>query len=464
MTTTTHDTTPQPGKLCTGADIKTAKPQAKPYAMRFGNGLYLWVTPAGTKSWRVNYHVDGRHQIATLGRWPDVSISDAKAKREAMRQDIREGGDPSVALKAKREERRAATATTLRAMAEAWMAARSGRWAPNYARNMPGRLARHIYPAFGDLPIASITKDMIKARLLAIRADSAAMAVHMQQHLAGVFDYAVDHDKVAFNPVRQLSRWLPTRDASEINKRAHVSTIEDARRVLRLVEAVPSHAGLFLGHRFLALTGVRKAEALGARWSEFSDDATVWTIPAARMKGKVRHVVPLAPQAIEVVQVARALQAATGKRSQYVFPTHYTTGRVTRSGERDHAAEWAQRKAARTAAPLDRCVDGTAINKVMDRALAGSGLAHTPHGWRYTFSTLTNESDHRLQQLVEVALAHSTKSRIGRIYDESEHLAPRRVIACAWADRLLKGAPTAWALVGLRRPKAADVIEFREAA
>jgi integrase len=466
MTTTTNTSQPQAGKLYTGTEIKLLKPQAKPYAARFGNGLYLWVTPTGTKSWRVNYHVDGKHQIATLGRWPDVSVSDAKAKRAAIREDIRTGGDPSVALRQLRAARQEAGAATVQAMSEAWIEAASRKWSANYRRNVPGRMAKHVYPAIGDLPIASVSKESIKTLLNTIGTTAPSMAVHIQQHLAGVFDYAVDHDKLTVNPIRQLRRWLPTRDFASVDKRAHVSTIEDARRVLQLVESSDSHPGLILGHRLLALTGLRKTEALGARWSEFNDDLSVWTIPASRMKGKQQHVVPLAPQAADVVRVARALQAATGKRSDYVFPTHHTARRVPRLvGVRDYAAEHARRVAARTASPLDRCVDSTAINKVMDRALAKGGMAnaHTPHGWRYTFSTLTNESDIRLQHLVEVALAHSTKTRIGRIYDESQHVEARRVIACTWADRLLVGATSPWSLVGLRRPRTA-VVELKEAA
>ena len=438
MTTTRPKTLPQAGKLCTGADIKTAKPGV----LRFGNGLYLHVSPKGTKSWRVNYHVNGRHQITTLGRWPDVSVSDAKAKRAAIREDVRTGGDPSVALKLKREERRAATATTVRAMAEAWIVAKSAKWSPNYRRDVPLRLRLHVYPVIGDLPVASVTKDTVKALLIRLADKSIAMSAHIQGHLTGVFDYAVDHDKVANNPLLQLRRWLPKRGMED--KRAHVSTIEDARRVLKLIEAEDTRPSLILGHRFLALTGVRKTEALGACWSEFNADLSAWTIPAVRMKAKQQHVVPLAPQAIEVVRVARALQAATGEISEFVFP-----------------ASWMR------SAPTLGCITGSALNKVMVRALTRGGMAgrHTPHGWRYTFSTAMNESDHTLQQLVEVALAHTTKTWIGRIYDESQHLGPRRVIACAWADRLLEGAPSPWSLVGLQRPKqSADIIELREAA
>jgi integrase len=428
-----------PSRLCKGSEIRALKPSRTPY--RFGNGLYLVVTPAGTKSWQVRYRgLDGRAAATSIGRWPAVSFEDAKLKREAMRLAKHDGIDPVATAKAQRLERREAQAATFQVMAENWIEEMEPRWRPNYRRVIPGRLRLHAFPAIGDVPVAELTQDHVRAVVKSIK--TASMKVTIKCHISSVLDYAVANGRAAHNVAKLIARYLPTRDFTKDKPRAHVATIEEARRVLELVErtdTLPSRSmALLLAHRFLALTGVRKMEALGARWDEFDDAVTVWTIPAARMKGGKRgHVVPLAPQAAEVIRVARAWQAVNGQRSEYVFP----------SRERGVG-----------------CVAGASLNKVMVIALKRGGMAgrHVPHGWRATFATLTNESDHTMALLVEKALAHRTRSEVAGRYDHSVHVEPRRLIACAWADMLLDGAWSAWTLAGLPVP-GSNVVQLDDA-
>jgi integrase len=435
---------PTKSRLYKGSEIRALKPADKPYVCRFGHGLYLWVTPNGTKSWQVRYRgLNDKTAGTMIGRWPTMTFDDAKAKREEMRLAKRAGTDPVITAKTQRLERREAQAATFRVMAEGWIEEMAPKWSANYRRVIPGRLRLHAFPEIGDVPVAELTQDHVRAAVKSVA--TASMKVIIKGHISSVLDYAVANGRAPHNVARLIARYLPTRDFTKDKPRVHVETIEAARKVLELVErtdTLPSRSmPLLLAHRFLALTGVRKMEALGARWDEFDAALTTWSIPAARMKGGKRgHIVPLAPQAAEVIRAARAWQAVNGQRSDHVFA----------SRERGVG-----------------CVNGQSLNKVMSLALARGGLAgaHVPHGWRATFATLTNESDHTIALLVEKALAHKTRSEVASRYDHSAHIEPRRLIACAWADMLLADAPSAWSLIGLPAPRAKVVqLDARRAA
>lgn len=436
MSTTIPGLRQQAGKLATGADIKTTKPGAK---LRFGNGLYLSVSPAGTKSWQLHYHIAGKHQMATLGRWPELGIGEAKAAREEIRRTIRAGGDPALDRQERRTARLEGNAATVRTIGAAWISrAREARgWSASYAAHTALRLANHVYPAIGDRPVGRVTTHEIEALIYDLSGRFRSQAVHVRQNLQLLFDFALRRDLVTVNPVRKIAEDLPKRvrgDAREVG-RAHVTTIEDARAVLQAVEVGDAAPFLKLGHRLIALTAVRKMEALDAQWSELTEaaDGMTWTIPAARMKGRRgqrrEHVIPLAPAAADVFRAAHELAALQGIASGFVFPGRGGGG-----------------------------VTDSALNHVLNRVgLAGR---HMVHGWRATFSTILNEADPVAYRVIDVMLAHKAFGEVEARYNKATFLEERRRLACVWADQLLLGAPTASALAGM----VSNVVQLREAA
>jgi integrase len=445
MTTTTHNRPQQAGKLASGADIKTAKPGAK---LRFGNGLYLLVSPTGTKSWQVHYHVAGRHQATIVGRWPDLGIVEAKAAREAIRQTVRAGDDPAHERTEKRTARIEANAATVRVVAERWIeiAQEARGWSANYTAQTAQRLANHVLPVIGERPIGRVTTHEIEALIGGLLKRLRSQAVHVRQHMQLLFDYALRHDLVTVNPVRKIAADLPKRvagDPREVSQ-AHVETIAEARTVLAAMEATPCSPFAALAHRLIALTAVRKLEGVEAQWSEVSEgaDGMTWTIPAARMKGrrgqKREHVIPLSPQAADVFRAARTLAVSLGVNSPSVFPGRGNRGNLERSG----------------------------LNDVMRRALASVDLAgrHTVHGWRATFSTICNEADPGAYRVIDVMLAHKAFGAVESRYNKATFLAERRRMATAWADQLLDGAPSAFEIAGLDEPTTSNVVQLREAA
>jgi integrase len=198
--------------------------------------------------------------------------------------------------------------------------------------------------------------------------------------------------------------------------------LDEAREVLRCAEAEPAHPVTKLALRLLALTAVRPGEIRGATWREFEQldgDQPLWRIPAARMKMKQEHLVPLSRQAVAVITAVRSL---TG-RGPLVFPN----------------ARHAHR-------PMSENAIGYLLNR------AGYHSRHVPHGWRATFSTIMNERYQHDRQVIDLMLAHAPKDKTESAYNRAAHMPRRRELAQSWADLLLHHAPEAAALVhGPRR-------------
>jgi integrase len=428
----------QANSIATYQQLKSAVAGRKPGRFRFGKGLYAIVTATGNAAWRCNYLRDGRNQVATLGHFPAMGVKEAEAARVAVRHTVQQGGDPGAAKHAAKVERKTADTNTVEAVGRAWIAAKADGWTPTYKVEVERRLRLHVLPKIGDVPVKLVDAKAIEDVVLGVRRFR-AQAVHVRQHLGGLFRYAVAHRMVAFNPVQEIAEYLPKRVRGDERERpqAAVRTIEGARAILAAVEAVNALPSSLLSHRLIALTAVRKREATEAEWSEVDFQAATWTIPARRMKGrrgqKRDHVVTLAPQALEVLQAARRLAPAG---SALVFP-------ATRGQALDHSA----------------------LNALIVAALARAGLAgrHTVHGWRSTFSTILNEADPTNYRIIDIALAHKAFGAVEAHYNRAEYLAERRRIACVWADLLMVGAPSAFALVGLV-PASDNVIKLRRAA
>lgn len=419
-------------------DAQRAVPNAdgSPNVLRFGDGLMLWVTPR-QKMWRTKVQRGGKSSTLNLGRFPDVSIKEAKAKSAAMKV----APDPAQAKRTVEAKAVEASATTFQLVAAEWIETLSvkQRWTARHLTAVRQRLALHVFPVWGDRPIAEITAPEVRKLVSSLYATKPAVAVAVKQYVSRVFDFAWSEDRVPFNPAKKIGVYLPTRLQADGKPQAHVKTIEDARAVLAAVEARAKHTSpwTLLAHRLIALTGARKTEALAAKWDEFDLDAATWTIPAERMKGRYgarkAHVFALAPQAIEVFRAAKRI-----KENDFVFPS---SGKNGKRGQ--------GRMAAFT------------LNRIMASALrlAGLGQVMVPHGWRGTFSTVMNEIDPASFRIVDVMLAHKgfrdsvdgevRKSSVEGHYNHAEYRSARHAIACRWADMLLDGAPTALALIGL---------------
>ena len=306
---------PMPMSL-SDAKVRNAKPRTKPYKIADGEGLFLLVTPSGSKYWRLKYFFAGKEKLLALGVYPEVTLADARERRAQARKVLAAGNDPG---EAKKEAKRLATfknANTFEVVAREWFEKRKHEWAPSSADTMLARLEQHILPKLGQRPIADITAPEVLAMLRVVEGKGTLETARRVMQICGqIFMYAIATGRAERNPVPDLRGALKT----PVVKHHSFLKASDLPDYLKNLEAYDGSLQTKLALRFLLLTFVRTTELRGAQWTEIDWDKAEWRIPAERMKMKELHIVPLSRQAIAVL---RELQKLTGNR-QYVFPNQH---------------------------------------------------------------------------------------------------------------------------------------------
>lgn len=402
--------------MLTDAKIRAARPKEQGYRLADGDGLHLFVTPGGTKSWRFRFQRAGRERLIVLGTYPALSLAEARAKRDALRIDAERGLDPA-----------AATTRTLADVTRDWHATQAPLWKPHHAADVLQSLEREIFPTLGGQAVGAITAPMLLEALRPIQQRGAIELAHrLRQRLAGVFAYAAAAGLIAANPAAGLSPALMP--VVRRRRRPAVLDLEHARGVLQAAESARAHPITHLALRLLALTAVRPGELRFGRWAEIEDlegTAPLWRIPAVRMKhARAReaeiqdHLVPLAPEAVEAL---RALATLSG-RSPWLFPSWGDAGR-----------------------PMS---ENALVYHLRNANLSG---VQVPHGWRATFSTIMNERHPGDRQIIDLMLAHTPANPVEAAYNRALHMDRRRTLAEEWAGILLAGFPAAAELLKLPR-------------
>lgn len=393
--------------MLTDVKIRTAKPADKPYRLADAGGLYVWVTPAGGKIWRLRYEVAGREKLISFGPYPAVSLVEARAKREDAKAQLREGLDPALERKLKRAAGELAVQNDFKSVALAWHARQISVWSPRHADDVLDSLNKYVFPAMGSLPVAQIETPAVVNILQAIEAAGAPeTARRVRQRISAIFIHAVALG-LAKNDPAHLARGA----LKPVKKKRQpaIVQLEPLRDMMRMAESIPAHFVSRLALRFLALTAVRPGELRGARWDELKGldgHAPVWEIPAERMKMKVDHAVPLSRQALEIIDVVRPL---TG-RHPFIFPS----------------ARHAHR-------PMSENALGYLLNR------AGYHGRHVPHGFRASFSSIMNEKYRQDRQIIDLMLAHAPQNEVEGAYNRATHFERRAELAQVWADLLLDG-------------------------
>ncbi|MBU8546974.1 MULTISPECIES: tyrosine-type recombinase/integrase [Roseomonadaceae] len=408
--------------MLTDREIRALKPKDKPYKVRDGAGLVLQVMPSGSRLWHYRYEIAGREKKLSIGQYPEISLVEARRAREAARELLRAGKDPSVEKRVQKLAARVALGTTFEVIARAWHEEQRQRWTATHAADVLGSFVTSVFPALGRLPLSEITPPMVLVVLRDVERRGAIETAHrIRQRMSAVFQHAVAHGWAASDPAVSVQRLLKP---VVRGRQPAITDIDRLRQMLRDADKMPAQPVTKLALRFLALTVVRPGqELLGARLPEIEDldgPAPVWRVPASRMKVKTGdHVVPLAPQAVDVV---RALIRFIGP-SGILFPSARTTRRA---------------------------ISNNAIGYLLNRA--GYHGQHVPHGWRAAFSSVMNER-HRLDRaVIDLMLAHVPKDKVEAAYNRARHLERRRELAEEWAGLLLDGLPGAAEVVeGPRR-------------
>jgi len=366
-----------------------------------GGGLYLEVTPAGGRYWRMKYRFARKEKRLAFGVYPDVALKEARAKRDEAKLMLSRGEDPGAAKKAAKAKVAIEAANSFQAVALDWHKANARRWAEVTATKMLKHLEADVFPMIGARPIASITAPEVLAMLRKVEARGATYTATRLREVCGqVFRYGIATGRATYNPAGDLVRAIVTPDVK------HRPAITDRRefgvflRDLKTYQAADPLT--LLATRMALLTFVRSQELRLARWDEIDFEAREWRIPAARMKmGKglnQAHVVPLSEPAIETLRELHVLAGDTLS----LFPN------------RDGA-------------------DGFMSENTIGRMLIRMGYQgrQTLHGFRASARSLLSERGWTVAAL-ERQLDHAERSKIVAAYARSEHLEERRQIMDDW--------------------------------
>ncbi|MFM6830029.1 MAG: tyrosine-type recombinase/integrase [Novosphingobium sp.] len=296
--------------------VRNAKPGEKPVKLADGGGLHLYVTPAGGKLWRLKYRVDGKEKQLAIGAYPQISLSDARKRREEARALLAKGQDPSREKQRDKVRSRIEADNTFKAIATEYCNKRKrdgeNGWTPATATRSEYLLTL-LYPPLGGQPITDIEPTDILAAIRKIEAKGNLESAKRTLQLAGmVFRYAISTARLKSDPTRDL------RGALTAPKVKHYAAITDPAGVGKLLRAIDGYEGQGLTKLALQLAPhvfVRPGELRHAEWSEFDLKAALWIIPSEKMKMRKAHHVPLSIQAVAIL---REVHQATGP-SGFVF-------------------------------------------------------------------------------------------------------------------------------------------------
>ena len=390
----------------TDTKARNAKPRDKQYKLFDNDGLFLLVSPTGGKWWRFKYRLGGKERLISLGTYPEVSLAQARGRRDEARKQVADGIDPSQARKTLKAAK-GQNESTFEVVAREWHTKFTPTWTPGHAITIRSRLELNVFPWIGKRPIIEIKAPELLMVLRRIESRGALETAHRIRVICGqVFRYAIATGRAERDPAADLRGALPP------VKPKHHSAMTDPKKVAGLLRAIDGYQGSLVTRcalRLAPLLFVRPGELRQMEWAEIDFDAAEWNIRAEKMKARTPHLVPLATQALQLLREVRPL---TGE-GRYVFPSPRTPQR-----------------------PMS--------NNAILAALRRMGFEKdemTGHGFRALARTILDEILQVPPHLIEHQLAHKVRDPLGRAYNRTQHLPERREMMQTWADYLdnLKG-------------------------
>lgn len=402
------------------ATLKAAVQVGKPRKISDGGGLVLEARPTGAGWWRLRYWRDGKEGLLSLGTYPEVSLKDARQRRDDIRKLVAAGKDPSENRKAEKAERareRASKALadaglpgpgTFEHVARMWVSmVHESKVTPAHAQRTLSRLETHVFPWLGRRPIADIEAPDLLVCLRRITARGVVETAHRVKDACGqVFRFGIGEGACQRNPAADLRDQLPSAT------RRHFAAITQPEQAGDLLRNIAAYSGRPVTRSALSLSALlllRPGELRAMEWAWLDVDGAMLTVPGELMKRKradkgngIPHLVPLAPQALAILEELRPL---TG-HGRYVFPS-----------ERGGA----------------RCMSENTVRAAL-RALGYSNDEMTAHGFRAMARTMAAERLNVQPEVIEAQLAHTVPDALGRAYNRTQYLDQRRALMIAWAD------------------------------
>ena len=387
----------------TDTAAKNAKAQDKPVKLFDGGGLFLLVTPNGGKLWRLKYRFGGKEKLLSIGAYPIISLKEAREKREEAKKMLAAGVDPGHSKKAAKAAGRLVESSVFEVVAREWHAKYSVSWSESNKAKVLARLENDVFPFIGNKPAGEVGAPELLEALRRIEKRGAVDTAHRAlQDCSRVFRYAIATGRAERDTAADL------RGALTPVKGGNFASITEPQKVGRLLRAIDGYESNFIvgsALKLAPLVFVRPGELRQAEWAEFNFGAAEWRIPAAKMKARQLHIVPLSHQALAIL---RELQRFTGQEN-YCFPAFRGKGR-----------------------PIS---DVTLLAAL--RTLGYLPGQMTVHGFRSMASTLLNELGYN-RDWIERQLAHGERNSVRAAYNYAEYLPERRQMMQEWADFLDK--------------------------
>ncbi len=394
----------------TATEVKSAKPKEKAYKLFDGQGLFLFVDKTGGKLWRLKYKspVTDKEKTYSMGRFPDISLLQAREKRQELRSMITQGIDPMLEKqeeKVKLVAKEVKKSDTFKKVAEEFFKHKTD-LSEGHLKRQKARLSNDIYPFIGDTPITEITRLNIIESVKRIEARGTIETAHRVLSLCNsVFRYATAHEKIPYNILADIDRKNILKPAPDKN----YPTITDPEEIKHLLNALDGYKGEAITRyalQLLPFVAARPGNIRSAEWSEIDFENYQWVISGEKMKTGGKHIIPLSLQAMKII---KELQMLTGD-SEYLFPS-----------------------------PLDkkRPMSDNTLNAALKR-LGYKGQMN-PHSFRAMFSTVLHEkiTEHNFHSgIIERQLAHKEKNKVKAAYDHSEYLPQRKELMQWWANWL----------------------------
>ncbi|HBW9476027.1 TPA: integrase domain-containing protein [Klebsiella pneumoniae] len=391
----------------TNNEILKAKPREKDFTLHDGDGLFLLVKTTGKKLWRFRYqrpNSDSRTNLS-LGSYPALTLATARQIRDQHLTTLAQGMDPQQQQELASEQRQIELDSIFSTVAANWFQIKSKSVTEDYAKDIWRSLDKDVFPAIGSIPVQEIKARTIVEALEPIKARGALETVRrLVQRVNEIMIYAVNTGLIDANPASGVGM------AFEKPKKQNMPTLrpEELPRLMRsLVMSNLSVATRCL-IEWQLLTLVRPSEASGARWAEIDLGAKLWTIPAERMKAKREHIVPLSPQALEILEVMKPISA----HREHVFPSRNDPKQ-----------------------PMNSQTANAALKRI------GYGGKLVAHGLRSIASTTMNEAGFN-SDIIESSLAHTDKNEVRRAYNRANYLKQRNDLLAWWGEKIQNASIT----------------------
>lgn len=378
---------------------QAAKPKLKPYKMADGEGLYLEVTPNGTKFWRLKYRLHGKEKRISIGAYPAVTIADARKAKEEIKREIKIGIDPVLKRLQAAQMQALNQQLDFKSMAMEWYGKQIPLWKPKHADIIKHRFEKYVFPSLGSFPLADIKPLMMLSCLQKIEKTAPDLSRRMKAVCSHVFKYAIATGRAERDPTYGLGA------AMKKFKRGHYASIsvDEFPEFLACLTNYQDrvHRQTFLALKLLLLTFVRTCELVEARWDEINFEKAMWVIPAERMKMNLPHIVPLSRQSLAIFRELKELNA----NREFIFPGYYK--------------------------PRMSMCKNTMLVAIKRMGYNGR---MTGHGFRSLALGILKEKLGYPHEIADRQLAHVPKSSVDRAYDRAQFLPQRTKMMQDYAD------------------------------